>query len=268
MGDDGTHPGCDLAGATPDGGVRVVVVIPALDEEESLPQVLASIPRAWCHRVVVADNGSSDGTAAAAREGGALVVHEPRRGYGAACLAGVRQAGEADILVFLDADNSDDPRELPLLVAPLLRKEADLVIGSRTLGRRERGALLPHARLGNAVAGLLVRLLLGTRITDLGPFRALTAEAYRRIAPTHPGYGFPMQTQARAIALGLRVVEVPVSYRRRLGRSKISGTLRGTCLAGWAIITTILAEWWRARSRRRGAGSPSPGPSDPARRNG
>ncbi len=228
-------------------GPRVSLIIPALNEEASLPFVLEEVPRDAVSEIIVADNGSTDRTALAARQGGARVASEPRRGYGSACLAGAMAADRPDILVFMDGDRSDDPRELPSLIAPLVADEADLVIGSRTLGKREPGSLLPQARLGNALAGLLIRVLLGRKVSDLGPFRAVTAAAFARIGPDHPGYGFPVQTQARALALGLRVVEVPVSYRRRIGRSKISGTLRGTVLAGAAIISTILRECCRRR---------------------
>ncbi len=244
---------------------RVAVIIPALNEESALPTVLAAIPRELVEDIIVADNGSTDRTTAVAHQGKARVVYEARRGYGAACLAGVSSAGEADILVFMDGDASDDPRELPLLVEPIRAGRADLVIGSRTLGSQEAWALLPQARYGNALATLLIRLLFGRRVTDLGPFRALSRDAYRAIGPDDTGFGFPVQMQVRALARGLRVEEVPVSYRRRIGRSKISGTVRGTVRAGWAIITTILREYWRSRGVRpaqgRSAGEGLPPPT-------
>lgn len=224
---------------------RISLVIPALDEAASMPAVLASVPRELVEEIIVVDNGSKDQTALAARAGGARVVSEPRRGYGFACLAGARAAVDADIIVFMDGDYSDDPSELPVVTAPLLEGQADLVIGSRTKGSREPFALLPHVRMGNALAAFFIRILFGHKVTDLGPFRAISTKALRELAPTDTGYGFPVQIQARAIARGLRVVEVPVSYRRRIGRSKISGTVRGTVLAGSAILSNIFKEYLR-----------------------
>jgi len=223
----------------------VDVVIPALDEEASLPLVLAalaSLPR-QVRRVVVADNGSADGTARVAAAGGAIVVAAPRKGYGSACLAGLdhlRRHGPPDVVVFVDADYSDYPEELPRLVEPLLAGDADLVIGSRVLGRRERGALLPQARAGNLVACLLIRLLYGHRYTDLGPFRPARWEALERLGMSDPDFGWTAEMQVKALAAGLRVAEVPVSYRRRLGDSKITGTLSGTLRAGYKILWTVL----------------------------
>ncbi|HEY0511503.1 MAG TPA: glycosyltransferase family 2 protein [Thermoanaerobaculia bacterium] len=218
------------------------VVIPALDEEASLPLVLTDLPRNLVRRIVVADNGSADGTARVAREGGAEVVAAARRGYGSACLAGLdhlRRSGPPEIVVFLDADYSDHPDELPRLVAPLLAGDADLVIGSRTLGRRERGALLPQARAGNLVACLLIRLFYGHRFTDLGPFRAIRWEALERLGMADPDFGWTAEMQVKAVRHGLRCAEVPVSYRRRVGVSKITGTVSGTLRAGYKILWTV-----------------------------
>jgi glycosyltransferase involved in cell wall biosynthesis len=221
----------------------VDVAIPALNEEASLPRVLAALPRPPVRRVVVADNGSSDGTARVAREGGAVVVPAARRGYGSACLAALdwlRQNDPPDIVVFVDADFSDHPEELPALIAPILAGGADLVIGSRVLGRRERGALLPQARAGNLVACALIRLLYGHRYTDLGPFRAIRWPALERLAMSDPDFGWTAEMQVKALRLGLRVAEVPVSYRRRVGVSKITGTVVGTVRAGYKILWTVL----------------------------
>ena len=223
--------------------LRIDVVIPALDEEASLPFVLADLPRSLVRRVVVADNGSRDATARVAREGGAIVVPAERRGYGSACLAALdwlRTNDPPDIVVFVDADYSDHPEELPRLVAPLLAGEADLVIGSRVLGEREPGALLPQARAGNLVACLLIRLLYGHRYTDLGPFRAARWEALERLEMADPDFGWTAEMQVKALRRGLRVVEVPVSYRRRVGVSKITGTVSGTLRAGYKILWTVL----------------------------
>ncbi|MDH3402760.1 MAG: glycosyltransferase family 2 protein [Acidobacteriota bacterium] len=223
------------------------VVIPAFDEEASLPLVLADVPRPPVRRVVVCDNRSRDGTARAAREGGAEVVVEERPGYGSACLralAHLRATGPPDVVVFLDADHSDHPEELPSLVEPLAAGAADLVIGSRTLGRREPGALLPQARAGNLVACLLIRLLYGHAYTDLGPFRAIRWPALESLEMADPDFGWTAEMQVKALRRGLRVVERPVSYRRRVGVSKITGTLSGTVMAGYKILWTVLRYSW------------------------
>jgi glycosyltransferase involved in cell wall biosynthesis len=226
----------------------VDVVIPALNEEASLPLVLAGLPRPPVRRIVVADNGSTDGTARVAREGGAEVVAAPRRGYGSACLAGLdhlRRTGPPEIVVFIDADFSDHPEELPSLIAPILAGEADLVIGSRALGTRERGALLPQARAGNLVACLLIRLFYGHRFTDLGPFRAIRWEALERLEMADPNFGWTAEMQVKAVRRGLRCAEVPVSYRRRTGISKITGTVSGTIRAGYKILWTVARHIFR-----------------------
>lgn len=230
------------------------IVIPALDEEGPLARVLADLPRpgerleipgagpVTLARIVVADNGSRDRTAAVARAGGAEVVSEPRRGYGQACLAALAHlaAQPPDVVVFLDADHSDDPRELALVLAPVVTGAADLVIGSRVLGRHEAGAFTPVQAFGNRLSAWLMRRLWGASFTDLGPFRAIRYEALACLGMRDRDYGWTVEMQTRALRHGLACREVPVSYRRRrLGRSKVAGTLRGVIGAGTKILFTI-----------------------------
>lgn len=230
--------------ATPAIPARTVdVVIPAFNEERSLPLVLAALPRPPVRRVIVTDNASTDATSRVAREGGAEVVLETRRGYGSACLAALahlRRTGPPDVVVFVDADFSDHPEELPSLIAPILSGEADLVIGSRILGSREPGALLPQARAGNFIACWMIRLLYGHRFTDLGPFRAARWEALEPLQMADTSFGWTAEMQVKAVRQGLRCAEVPVSYRRRVGVSKITGTVSGTIRAGTKILWTVL----------------------------
>ncbi len=218
----------------------IVVIIPAYNEEAAIGKVLEAIPGSLVRRVIVVDNGSTDRTSARAAAKGAAIVWEPRRGYGQACLSGIAALGNVDIVVFLDGDYSDYPEEMSALVAPILQGEADLVIGSRTLGRREKGALLPQARFGNALATWLIRRLFGVQYTDLGPFRAIRSGTLRRLRMEDRNFGWTVEMQVKAARLGVRIVEVPVRYRRRIGTSKISGTLSGTIRAGYKILWTIL----------------------------
>ena len=221
--------------------MRVDVIIPALDEERALPRVLAEIPRPPVRRVVVADNGSRDRTAQVAREGGAEVVHEPARGYGRACLRAIAHlAGDPpDVVVFLDGDHSDRPAELPSLLTPIIEGRADLVIGSRTRGVAERGSLTPQQRVGNAIACLALRRLYGARYSDLGPFRAIRWETLVALGMRDLDYGWTIEMQVKAARLGVPHAEVPVSYRRRIGVSKVSGTVRGTLGASRKILWTL-----------------------------
>jgi glycosyltransferase involved in cell wall biosynthesis len=217
---------------------RIAVVIPALNEAEAIAYVLADIP-AWVDHIVVADNGSTDGTPSVARAKGATVISEPEPGYGAACLAGIAAADGADVIVFLDGDYSDYPSEMAALVDPILHGTADLVIGSRALGTSEPGALGPHQRFGNYLATTLIRMIWGTRYTDLGPFRAIDAGSLKQLAMTDRNFGWTVEMQIRAIEEGLAIKEIPVSYRCRIGQSKVSGTLRGTVRAGYKILFVI-----------------------------
>jgi glycosyltransferase involved in cell wall biosynthesis len=192
---------------------------------------------------VVADNGSTDGTARVAREHGATVVLEPRRGYGAACLKALEAlaADPPDVVLFLDADLSDDPAQAGAVLAPILEGRADLVVGSRILGQREPGALSPHARFGNWLATRLLAALYGARYTDLGPFRAIRYEALMALEMRDKDFGWTVEMQVKAARRGLRHTEVPVRYRRRVGRSKISGTVGGSVRAGAKILATVFA---------------------------
>ena len=217
---------------------RIAVVIPAVNEERAIGHVLAEIPP-WVDHVIVADNGSTDRTAEIALAAGATVVAEIFPGYGAACLAGLTRIGDADIVVFLDGDYSDHPGEMAILVDPIATGAAAMVIGSRVLGEREAGALTPQQQFGNWLATRLIRLIWRVRYTDLGPFRAIRADALRRLAMSDRTYGWTVEMQIKAAIEGLRVIEVPVRYRRRIGVSKISGTVKGTIKAGWKILSLI-----------------------------
>ena len=216
----------------------ISVIIPAFNEERAIGKVLDEIPPSIAE-IIVVDNGSTDGTTAVAQARGATVVREPIRGYGRACLRGIAALQDPDIVVFLDGDYSDFPGEMPSLYEPIAAGHADLVIGSRVLGERERGALLPQARFGNWLATRLIGSLFGVSFTDLGPFRAIGSGALRRLDMRDCDFGWTVEMQVKAARLGLRCAEVPVRYRKRIGTSKISGTVSGSLRAGHKILWTI-----------------------------
>ncbi len=221
----------------------IKVIIPAYNEQKSIANVIADIPKAWVKEIVVVNNNSTDDTMEVAEKAGATVLRENRQGYGYACLCGIdyisRQDEKPDIVVFMDADYSDHPEELPKVVKPIIEDNADLVIGSRALGNKEKGAMTPQQVFGNWLATRLMKLFYGIHFTDLGPFRAIKYEALMRIGMKDRTYGWTVEMQLKAAKHKLRCTEVPVNYRRRIGVSKVSGTVKGTVLAGYKIIWTI-----------------------------
>jgi glycosyltransferase involved in cell wall biosynthesis len=224
-------------------GLEVAVIIPARNEETALPVVLGEIPPDLRKAVIVVDNGSTDRTGEVASRAGATVVNEPRQGYGYACAAGARAAAEqgADVLVFLDGDGSFDAREIPNVLGPIETGQSELVLGSRPAGGMEKGAMPPHARFGNWLVARIMSLLYGLQVTDLGPFRAIRTDSLARMQMQEMTYGWPTEMTVKAARLGLPIVEVPVRYRaRRGGRSKVSGTVRGTVLATYFILSVTL----------------------------
>jgi glycosyltransferase involved in cell wall biosynthesis len=220
---------------------KVAVIIPVLNEEKALPHVLAALATVHSGPVLVVDGGSTDATVAAAQWFGATVLVERRRGYGRACMSGAVRAiaDGGDILVFLDGDYSDDPGDLPRVLEPLLNDRADIAIGARVARLRAPGAMAAHQSAGNRLVGFLIRLLHHVPITDPGPFRAMRASVYQSLALREMTYGWPVEAVVHGARLGYRIAAVPVSYKPRIGRSKISGTVRGSVLAGYAMMRVI-----------------------------
>jgi glycosyltransferase involved in cell wall biosynthesis len=227
--------------------LRVSVIIPTHNEARAIGRVLADLPADLVTEVIVVDSNSTDGTPEIAGRAGARVVSEQRRGYGRACLTGVACASSPDVVVFLDGDYSDRPAELPLLLAPISEGHADITLGSRLAGPRMPGALPWHAAFGNRLAAGLISLLFQQRITDLGPFRAARADVFRVLALEETTYGWAVEMILKGALRGFRIVEVPVSYYPRIGKSKISGTISGTVGAAWFIFTRILRYYFRQR---------------------
>ena len=223
--------------------MSIDVLIPALNEAKSIGLVLRALPPSLFRKIIVCDNGSCDGRSDVARQNGAIVVTEEEKGYGAACLRAVEKSKEEDnppdILLFLDADFSDHPEECTLVLDPILRGEADLVVGSRVLGSHAKGSLTEVQRFGNWLATMLIRMLYQVRFTDLGPFRAIRWDAYCQLGMRDRNFGWTVEMQVRAAKLGLRCIEVPVSYKKRIGTSKVSGTISGSIRAGYKILYTI-----------------------------
>lgn len=222
------------------------VIIPAYNEEKSIPKVIAEIPDLVRH-IVVADNNSTDRTGEVAKAAGAVVVFEPQKGYGKACLSAMHwikdQAIQPDVVVFLDGDYSDYPEEMKGLIQPLLDQKVDMVIGSRALGRRESGSMTLPQVFGNWLATTMMRYMQGAKFTDLGPFRAIVWKRLLDLNMIDQNYGWTIEMQIKAHKAGLRYTEVPVNYRKRIGISKVSGTVKGVFGAGYKIILTIFRYW-------------------------
>jgi glycosyltransferase involved in cell wall biosynthesis len=234
--------------------VRVSVIIPTHNEASAIGRVLADLPADLVTEVIVVDSNSNDGTPEIATKMGARVIEEPRRGYGRACLTGLAQANCPDIVVFLDGDYSDRPAELPVLLAPIIEGRADIAMGSRLRDGRNFAALPWHQAFGNRFAAGLIDLLYGVKITDLGPFRAARTDVLRELKLEQATYGWAVEMILQGALRGFRIVEVPVSYYPRIGKSKISGTMKGTLGAAWFILSLIVRYYFR----RRRIGTPRP----------
>ena len=225
--------------------MRVSVIIPTCNEAEAIGRVLADLPSHLVTEVIVVDSNSTDGTPDHARSLGARVIEEPRRGYGRACLTGLAKTENPDVVVFLDGDYSDRPSELPMVLAPITEGRADIAIGSRFAGDNNRGALPWHQWFGNRLAASLITLLYGVKLSDLGPFRAARAEVLHALALEEATYGWAVEMILKGALAGFRIAEVPVSYYPRIGKSKISGTVKGTLGAAWFILSLILRYYFR-----------------------
>jgi len=226
---------------------KVAIVIPALNEEEAIRQLLGEMPRDFAQWIIVVDNGSTDATASVAEHGGAMVASEPARGYGRACLKGFSTACSlgAEIVIFMDGDGSDDPADLPMMLTPVLEGQADLTIGSRIGKRAERGAIPPQARLGNWLVSRMIRILYSAHIHDIGSFRALRCSALNALDMQEMTFGWPVEMLVKMARARYRIVELPIHYRRRShGRSKVAGTITGSIKAAYAMVATTLRYTW------------------------
>ncbi|NUM49613.1 MAG: glycosyltransferase family 2 protein [Flavobacteriales bacterium] len=224
--------------------MNILAIIPAYNEEKAIVNVINEIPKEWVQQVVVVNNASTDSTEVYAKQAGAFVLNEERKGYGYACLKGIEYARQLipnpDIIVFIDGDYSDYPQQLPNLILPITEKKFDLVIGSRVLGKKEKGSLTPQQIFGNALATLLIRFFYKVHFTDLGPFRAISFNKLIALNMQDKTYGWTVEMQIKAAKMNLKCCEIPVNYRKRIGISKVSGTLKGSILAGYKIIFTII----------------------------
>ena len=236
---------------------RIAIVIPALNEEEVIARTVAAIPREVACEVIVVDNGSSDRTAEEALKAGARVVSQPERGYGRAMRRGTESlSADCEIVVQMDADLSDDPGEILLLLEPILDRDYDLVLGSRLLGQREKNSMTAAQIIGSKLASLMIRMIYGVRYTDMGPFRAIKRSALKSLEMSEETYGWSIEMQTKAASRGLRVTEIPVTWRNRAaGASKVAGTVSGSVRAGARIVWTILKVW---RQERRSRSAPHP----------
>jgi len=230
--------------------VRVSVIIPTYNEAQAIGRVLADLPHDLVTEVIVVDSNSNDGTSDIAAKLGARVLKEPRRGYGRACLTGLANVNRAEVIVFLDGDYSDRPSELPILLGPIIDGDADITIGSRLAASGKSGALPWHQSFGNRLAAALIRRWYGVKVTDLGPFRAARADVLRALALEEATYGWAVEIILKGAVAGFRIVEVPVSYHPRIGKSKISGTIKGTVAAAWFILSRIVRYYFRHRRNR------------------
>jgi glycosyltransferase involved in cell wall biosynthesis len=223
--------------------IRVNVIIPALNEENAVGKVIEEIPNHLVEEVIVIDNGSKDSTFDVAKKAGATALLEPVSGYGRACLKGMdyisKKETKPDIIVFLDGDYSDYPAQIDLLIDPIIKGQAEFVIGSRALGIKEKGSMTPQQIFGNWLASFLMKILYGIRYTDLGPFRAIKYSSLLELDMKDKNYGWTVEMQIKAAKKNLKIMEVPIDYRKRIGVSKVSGTLKGTIMAGYKIILTI-----------------------------
>jgi len=219
------------------------VIIPVYNEADSISKVIAEIPAQLVRHIIVCNNGSTDDTADIALKAGAKVVHQPIKGYGNACLKGMEYVSTLeilpDIIVFIDGDYSDYPEEMPLLIEPILKNEVDLVIGSRALGTMESGAMMPQQIFGNWLATTLIKFIYNYEFTDLGPFRSIRYDKLMSMEMADKTFGWTVEMQVKSAKMNMKTMEVPVRYRKRIGKSKVSGTVKGTILAGHKILWTI-----------------------------